>query len=85
MIKIEMISVCDRDGRLTPLRFRMEDESCGLQTVVIRRVVDIKLLKFGGMDVIQYLCKASQAEQDRLLELRYIVRTHCWNLSRVLY
>ena len=84
-LQIEMISVCGTDGTLTPLSFRMEDEEQCLQTVAISQVVSSRTIQYAGIDAIQYLCKARLAGKERLFELRYTVRTHCWTLFRTVY
>lgn len=83
--QIEMISVCATDGTLTPLRFRLEDEAHCLQTVPILRTESCKTIQYAGVDAIQYLCKVTMEGRERLLELRYTVRTHRWSLFRVVY
>ena len=84
-LPIEMICVCGADGKLTPLRFRMEDEEHCLQTVAISQVLCSKPIQYVGIDAIQYLCKAKSGEQERLFELRYTLNTHIWTLFRVVY
>lgn len=83
--QIEMISVCATDGTLTPLRFRLEDEAHCLQTVPILRTESSKSIQYAGVDAIQYLCRVTMEGRERLLELRYTVRTHRWSLFRVVY
>lgn len=83
--QIEMISVCGTDGKLTPLRFRMEDESQCLRTVAITQVVCMKVIQYAGIDAIQYLCKAMLDGRERLFELRYTIATHRWSVFRVVY
>lgn len=84
-LQIEMISVCGTDGKLTPLRFRMEDEDQCLQTVAISQVISARSIRYAGVDAIQFLCKARLAGKERLFELRYTVGTHCWTLFRTVY
>lgn len=84
-LKIEMISVCGTDGRITPLRFRMEDESGALQCVTIRQIVCEKPIQYAGVDALQFLCKATVEERERMFELRYTVKTHRWTLFRMIY
>ncbi len=84
-MQVEMISVCATDGTLTPLRFRLEDEAHCLQTVAISRVLSRKVIQYAGVDAIQYLCKANMDGKERLFELRYTVRTHCWSLFQMVY
>lgn len=84
-LQIEMISVCGTDGKLTPLRFRMEDESQCLQTVAITQVICAKPIQYAGIDAIQYLCKALLDGREKLFELRYTIVTHRWSVFRVVY
>lgn len=84
-LPVEMISVCGVDGTITPLRFRLEDEAHCLQTVAITRVVSRKTIQYAGVDAVQYLCKAVLEGRERLFELRYTVRTHCWTLFQTVY
>ena len=84
-LQIEMISVCGTDGKLTPLRFRMEDESQCLQTVAITQVICAKPIQYAGIDAIQYLCKALLDGREKLFELHYTIVTHRWSVCRVVY
>jgi len=84
-LQIEMISVCAADGRLTPLRFRVENEEHCLQTVSVLQVLSTKHIQYAGIDALQYLCKAIIDERERLFELRYTIKTHRWSLFRMVY
>lgn len=82
---VEMICVCGTDGAIKPIRFRMEDTACRLQTIAIEQIVSSKPLQYAGVEMLQYLCKATFAGQEKLFEIRYTVRTHRWTLFRVVY
>lgn len=84
-LEIEMISVFAADGGITPLRFRIENELHGKETIIISKVVSEKPIQYAGIDAIHYLCKAVTGNQNRLYELRYTISTHRWTLFRVLY
>lgn len=84
-LQIEMISFCGTDGDIKPLRFRMENEDQSLVTVAISQIVYVKPIQYAGVDAIQYLCKANVDGREKLFELRYTVRSHCWTLFRVVY
>lgn len=83
--QVEMLAVCGTDGKLTPLRFRVEDENRMLQTISITQILCARPIRYAGIDAIQYLCKASLPGRERMLELRYSVATHRWSLFRVVY
>jgi hypothetical protein len=83
-LPVEMISLCDGKGALTPLRFRYQDEQ---QPHVVRidEVLESRELSFVGVQSYLYLCRAVLAGgQQILFELRYTVKTHCWVLFRVI-
>jgi len=84
-MQIEMICVCAVDGKLTPLRFRMENEEHCLQTVAITQVLLSKPIQYAGIDAIQYLCKAAWDGKEHVFELRYTLKSHRWSIFRVVY
>ena len=84
-LQIEMICICAADGKLTPLRFRMEDEEHCMQTVIVTQVLVSKPIQYAGVDAIQYLCKALVDGSEHIFELRYTLKTHRWSLFRVVY
>lgn len=84
-MNIEMISVCGSDGKLTPIRFRMEREDQSMQVVPILQVMCCNPVQYAGIDALQYLCKGKVNEQEKMFELRYTLKTHCWSIYRVVY
>lgn len=81
-MQVEMICVCAVDGKLTPIRFRMEDEEHCLKTVHIEQILAIKPIQYAGIDAIQYLCKVRLQGLERMIELRYTIKTHRWTVFR---
>ena len=82
---VEMISVCGTEGRILPVRFRFETAERSVRTVQISEVISSKEICYVGIEAIIYICKAKMEEKERLLELKYTVRTHRWVLFRVIY
>ena len=81
---IEMLSVCSTDGRLTPLRFRLEEAGRTVETVRISEIISAKEISSIGIEAILYVCKVRMGDRERLLELKYTVRSHRWTLFRVI-
>ena len=81
---VEMISVCSEDGSMHPARFRVTDCDGQRITVRVRRVQAMREIKYVGIEAFQYVCIAILGSRERLIELRYTVRTHCWVLCRFL-
>lgn len=84
-MNVEMISVCGADGRITPIRFRMEGEDREMHVVPISQIMYCNPIQYAGIDALQYLCKGRVREEERLFELRYTLKTHCWSIFRVVY
>ena len=82
---VEMISVCSTEGQILPVRFRFETAERSIRTVQISEVISSKEICYVGIEAIIYVCKATMEERERLLELKYTVRTHRWVLFRVIY
>ena len=83
-VPIRVLSVCDTDGRIEPLRLRLEDTVHRLHTVLVRRILSVKEVQYVGLDALVYVCQAEMEGRERLLELRYAVHTHRWVLLRTL-
>jgi len=79
---VDVISVCSADGRIRPLRMRIEDESHQLMRVDIDEVISVKQIQYVGIEAFVFLCRATVDEKRWLFELKYTVRTHTWCLFR---
>ena len=73
---IEMISFCQGDGQLRPLRFRLEDGT----VVRVSRVDETRLLEAAGVTALLYFCRAQIAGRELRFQLRYLVKSHRWVL-----
>lgn len=83
--KVEMISVCSYDGKLSPLRFRFEDADQYLQTVSVTKILDRREMTYVNVEYFLFICKGVMQERERLFELRYAVTSHKWELFRIIY
>ena len=79
---VDVISMCSADGKIRPLRFRMEDDARQLLRVDIDEIISVKEIQYVGIEAFVFLCRATVQESKWLLELRYTVRTHTWCLLR---
>lgn len=82
---VDVISVCLASGQIQPLRFRLEGEDHQLHRVDITRVVSVQEVAYVGVEAFVYLCQAEMTGSHHLFELRYIIRTHHWELLRWVY
>ncbi len=84
-VPIQLDSVFSTQGAVTPRWFRYEDEEHQIHTVKIERIISEKEIQYVGIRMLQYICVASIAEQERLFELRYHISTHKWTLFQMLH
>ena len=73
---IEMISFCQGDGRLRPLRFRLADGT----VVRVSRVDETRRLESAGVTALLYFCRALIDGREQRFQLRYLVKSHRWVL-----
>lgn len=79
---VDVISMCSADGKIRPLRLRMENEAHQLMRVDIDEVISVKEVQYVGIEAFIFLCRASVDATRWLFELKYTVRTHTWCLMR---
>lgn len=79
---VNVISVCNTEGEIRPLRFQMEDEEQQLIRANIEEAVMIKEIPYVGMEAYIYLCRAKLAGREIQFELKYTIRSHTWCLLR---
>ena len=84
-IPVQMISVCETDGVMKPIRFRFEDEDNLLRTVSVKEVVNRTETNFIGIKMISFVCVTQHDGQEHMIELRYAVTEHKWCLFRTIY
>jgi len=82
---VDVISVCNANGDIRPLRLRFEDDQRQLMRVNIEEVVSTKEIKYVGAEAQIFLCRAWVAGVEWLFELKYTIRSHSWCLMRRLH
>ena len=75
---VDVISVCNADGTIRPLRLRFTDEHRQLLRVNIDEIVSTQEIRHVGVEAVVYLCRARLADREWLFELKYSIRSHCW-------
>ena len=82
---VDVIAVCSTDGSIKPLRFRMEDEEHQLLRIDIEEVISSKEIQYVGIEAYVFLCRATVRGKESVFELRYMIRSHSWQLLRKVY
>ena len=82
MCPVDVISMCSADGKIRPLRLRMERDDHQLIRVDIEEVISVKQVQYVGIEAYVFLCRATIDQKRWLFELKYTIRTHVWCLHR---
>ena len=82
---VDVISVCNADGSIKPLRLRMEDEDHQLLRIDIEEVISCKEIQYVGIEAHVFLCRATVRGKESVFELKYTIRSHNWCLMRKVY
>ncbi len=83
-IPIQMMSLTDRDGRITPQWFRLETQDHKIQMCRIEQVVSRGEKKYVGVREKQFVCKIRMGGVCRTLEMRYSVESQKWRIFQFL-
>ena len=85
MYPVDVISVCNVDGEIRPLRLRLEEEGSEAVRIDIESVLKITEIPHVGVEANVYLCRAKSSGRELLFELKYTFRSHSWCLLRRVY
>jgi hypothetical protein len=80
---IEVISVTDTKGTITPLRFRLILEVGSNQVIKIDKVITRELEKLAGNLMISFKCQSLIGDEQKLFELKYELSTSKWKLFKI--
>lgn len=77
---VNVISVCNTEGQIRPLRLQLEDEEHQLLRVNICQILKVREIQHVGAEASVFLCRAHLHGRDWTFELKYSIRTHSWHL-----
>ena len=77
---VDVISVCNTEGEIRPLRFQLEDEEHQLLRVNVQEVVSVREIQHVGVEAHIFLCRARVHDREWTFELKYTFRSHTWRL-----
>ena len=85
MYPVDVISVCNADGCIRPLRLRLGQEAGEYVRIDIEDVLKVTEIPHVGVEAHVFLCRARSYGRDILFELKYTFRSHSWCLLRRIY
>ena len=80
---MDVIAVCNADGQIRPLRFRLEDGNRGIFRINVDEVVSVKDIQHVGVEAQVFVCRARVWDRPWVLELKYLFRSHTWKLQKI--
>lgn len=83
-LPIQMMSLTDRDGRMTPQWFRLETENHEIKLCRVVQVVSRDEKRYVGIKEKQFICRIRMGDLCRTLEMRYNVETQKWRIFQFL-
>lgn len=85
MYPVDVISVCNADGQIRPLRLRLEKKGQETICIDIEDVLKVTEIPHVGVEANVFLCLARPHGREMLFELKYTFRSHSWCLLRRVY
>ncbi|MFW2487812.1 hypothetical protein [Clostridium chromiireducens] len=80
--EVEMIAYFKKDGRINPIRFRIEEEN-KVQVVKILKIISTDLEKLCGNKMWSFTCSAIIGEIEKIFELKYDIERCKWILFKI--
>lgn len=80
---IEMISWTETNGRVHPLRFKIENNDGEQQTCQIKRIYTTDLDRIAGNKVYRFNCEIAINALSKLCEIRYELESCKWSLFKI--
>jgi len=80
---IEVISMTDIKGNITPLRLRIENEDESIQVIKIDKIIDRVHEKFAGNNKLVFTCRSLINDIEKVFEIKYEIATCKWILFKI--
>ena len=80
---IEVLSVTDLKGNITPLRFKLENEDESNQVIKVNKVIDREQEKLAGNYMMVFKCQSLLGNIEKRYEIKYEFSTCKWLLYKI--
>ena len=80
---IDMVSWTDKAGKINPVRFRISNPDESETVVKIDKIFTMEKEKLAGNEMLCFRCQSIINDQQKLLELKYELRTCKWILWKM--
>lgn len=79
----DVISLCEANGQIRPLRVRFVDEEQAYCRMDIDKILGRNEIHHVGAEAQHFLCCANVEGRRLIFELRYAMRSHSWCIASV--
>jgi len=80
--KIDMIAYFKKDGKINPIKFRIEEED-KCQVIKIEKIISTDLEKLCGNRMWVFTCSAVVNGMEKIFELKYDLEGFRWVLYKI--
>lgn len=77
---VDVISVCNAEGEILPLRLQMIDEYGQIMRLHIQRAQKDEKIQHVGVEAVVFQCWAQLHGRQMQFRLKYTYRIHQWHL-----
>lgn len=82
---VDVISVCNADGEIRPLRLQVENAEQERIRIQILESVKIKEIPYAGVEAHIFRCRGRWEREEMVFDLKYTFRSHSWCLMQRLH
>lgn len=75
---VDVITLCEADGHIRPLRVRFMDEEQLYRKLDVEKILRQDEIRRTGAEAQLFLCRATVGDSVWLFELKYVLRSHSW-------
>ena len=80
---IEMITVTNEKGVITPIRFKLKNEDTSCVVIKIDKILFTEKERLAGNYMLLYRCKSLIDEVEKIYELKYELSSCIWLLFKM--
>lgn len=77
---VDVISLCEADGQIRPLRIRFLDEEQTYRRLDIDKIIQKDEIRYTGAEAQIFFCETTVEDRICLLKLKYALRSHSWSM-----
>ena len=77
---VDVIAMHSADGGIIPIRFQIENDEQERLRIDIQEIIKTTEITHVGAESTIFLCRVRMGDRNRILELKYRLRSHSWYL-----